>query len=581
MKEVTLKINDVSVTVPEGTRILDAARKAGFRIPTLCYYKDLTNEGSCRVCVVEVKGARSLVASCSAVVAEGMEVYTKTPKVIESRKTTLELLLSNHEKKCLSCVRSGNCELQKLSNEYGCDENKFSGVKTPTAPEFENDYLIRDNGKCILCRRCVAACNKYQTVGVIGANKRGFNTTIGCAFGRALADVDCVACGQCINVCPVGALTEKDDTDKVVAALGDKSKHVIAITAPAVRVALGEEFGFPVGTDTQGRMVAALRRIGFDKVFDVDMAADLTIMEEGTELLQRLGDKNATLPMITSCSPGWIRFIEFNYPELLGHLSTCKSPQQMMGATIKTYYAEKNGIDPKDIYVVSVMPCTAKKTEIKRADENASGYPDIDVVLTTREAARLIKRFGIEYDILADEEFDAPLGIGSGAGLIFGATGGVMEAALRTVYEIVTGKESPSVDYKAVRGTKGIKTAEIDMNGTKVKVAVAHTLANARELLEEIKAGKSEYQFIEVMTCPGGCVNGGGQPIVASDKINAGLDVKELRAKAIYGSDAKSKLRKSHENPVIKQLYDEYFDKPGSHRAHEILHTSYAPREKM
>ena len=510
-----------------------------------------------------------------------MEVYTKTPKVIESRKTTLELLLSNHEKKCLSCVRSGSCELQKLSNEYGCDESKFSGVKTPTAPEFENDYLIRDNGKCILCRRCVAACNKYQTVGVIGANKRGFNTTIGCAFGRALADVDCVACGQCINVCPVGALTEKDDTDKVVAALGDKSKHVIAVTAPAVRVALGEEFGFPVGTDTEGKMVAALRRIGFDKVFDVDMAADLTIMEEGTELLSRLGDKNATLPMITSCSPGWIRFIEFNYPELLGHLSTCKSPQQMMGATIKTYYAEKNGIDPKDIYVVSVMPCTAKKTEIKRADENASGYPDIDVVLTTREAARLIKRFGIEYDMLADEQFDAPLGIGSGAGLIFGATGGVMEAALRTVYEIVTGKESPSVDYKAVRGTKGIKTAEIDMNGTKVKVAVAHTLANARELLEEIKAGKSEYQFIEVMTCPGGCVNGGGQPIVSSDKINAGLDVKALRAKAIYGSDAKNKLRKSHENPVIKQLYAEYFDKPGSHKAHEILHTSYAPREKM
>lgn len=328
-------------------------------------------------------------------------------------------------------------------------------------------------------------------------------------------------------------------------------------------------------------MVAALRRIGFDKVFDVDMAADLTIMEEGTELLSRLGDKNATLPMITSCSPGWIRFIEFNYPELLGHLSTCKSPQQMMGATIKTYYAEKNGIDPKDIYVVSVMPCTAKKTEIKRADENASGYPDIDVVLTTREAARLIKRFGIEYDMLADEQFDAPLGIGSGAGLIFGVTGGVMEAALRTVYEIVTGKESPSVDYKAVRGTKGIKTAEVDMNGTKVKVAVAHTLANARELLEEIKAGKSEYQFIEVMTCPGGCVNGGGQPIVSSDKINAGLDVKALRAKAIYGSDAKNKLRKSHENPVIKQLYAEYFDKPGSHKAHEILHTSYVPREKM
>ncbi len=581
MKEVTLKINDIPVTVPEGTRILDAARQAGFNIPTLCYYKDLTNEGSCRVCVVEVKGARSLVASCSAVVAEGMEVYTNTPKVLKSRKTTLELLLSNHEKKCLSCVRSTNCELQKLSNEYGCDENHYHGVKTPVNVEEYNAYLVRDNAKCILCRRCVAICNKVQSVGVIGANYRGFNTTIGCAFDRSLGAVDCVACGQCINVCPVGALTERDDTGFVIDALQDKSKTVIVGTAPSVRVALGEEFGYPIGTDVEGKMVAALRRLGFDKVFDVDMTADLTIMEEGYEFLERLQDKTASLPMITSCSPGWIRFIEFNYPELLPHLSTCKSPQQMFGAVIKTYYAEKMGIDPKDIVVVSCMPCTAKKTEIFREDQNASGYPDIDVVITTRELARLIKHYGINFNSLPDEQFDAPLGIGSTAGLLFGATGGVMEAALRTVYEAVTGNEPASLDFKAVRGTKGIKSATLDLNGTKVKVGVAHTLANARKMLEDIKNGKSDYHFIEIMTCPGGCVNGGGQPIVSSEVINSGVDVKALRAAAIYKADKKSKLRKCHENPVIKTLYSDYFVKPNSHKAHEVLHTSYRKREKM
>lgn len=581
MKEVTLKINDISVTVPEGTRILDAARQAGFNIPTLCYYKDLTNEGSCRVCVVEVKGARSLVASCSAIVAEGMEVYTNTPKVLKSRKTTIELLLSNHEKKCLSCVRSTNCELQKLSKEYGCNETHYTGVKTPVNVEEYNAYLVRDNSKCILCRRCVAACKKIQSVGVIGANYRGFNTTIGCAFDRSLGAVDCVACGQCINVCPVGALSERDDTHLVIDALNDKTKTVIVGTAPSVRVALGEEFGMPIGTNVEGKMVAALRRMGFNKVFDVDMAADLTIMEEGYEFLERLQDKTAALPMITSCSPGWIRFIEFNYPELLPHLSTCKSPQQMFGAVIKTYYAEKMKLDPKDIVVVSCMPCTAKKTEIFRENQNASGYPDIDVVLTTRELARLIKHYGINFNLLPDEQFDAPLGISSTAGMLFGATGGVMEAALRTVYEAVVGKEPPSLDFEAVRGTEGIKSAELDLNGKKVKVGVAHTLANARKMLDDIKAGKSDYQFIEIMTCPGGCVNGGGQPIVSSELINAGVDVKKLRADAIYTADQKSKLRKCHENPVIKTLYSEYFIKPNSHKAHEILHTSYRKREKM
>ena len=581
MKNVTLKINNTPVTVPEGTRILDAARQAGYDIPTLCYLKDLTNEGSCRMCVVEVKGARSLVVSCVATVAEGMEVFTNTPKVIASRKTTLELMLSNHNKDCLSCVRSTNCELQKLALEYGCDDNDFAGEHSHVTVEALNPYLIRDNSKCILCRRCVAMCSKVQSVGVIGANRRGFNTEIGCAFGRNLGDVDCVACGQCIKVCPTGALREVDDTDKVVAALNDPEKYVIFGTAPSVRVALGEEFGMPIGTDTEGKMVAAIRRLGPDKVFDVNMTADLTIMEEGNELIERLNDKNAVLPMITSCSPGWIRFIEFNYPELLGHLSSCKSPQQMFGAVMKTYFAKLNNIDPKNIYVVSCMPCTAKKAEILRDDQAASGYPDIDVVITTRELARLIKRYGINFESLPDEQFDDPIGYGTTAGLIFGATGGVMEAALRTVAETVTGKPLDKVEFEAVRGTEGIKTAEVDLGGKTIKVAVVNTLSKAREIMEQIKKGECEYTFIEVMACPGGCVNGGGQPIVPAPLLNKGVDPRKLRAEAIYAKDAGSAIRKSHENPVIKKLYAEYFEKPGSHIAHEVLHTTYVKREKM
>ena len=581
MKNVTLKINNTPVTVPEGTRILDAARQAGYDIPTLCYLKDLTNEGSCRMCVVEVKGARSLVVSCVATVAEGMEVFTNTPKVIASRKTTLELMLSNHNKDCLSCVRSTNCELQKLALEYGCDDNDFAGEHSHVTVEALNPYLIRDNSKCILCRRCVAMCSKVQSVGVIGANRRGFNTEIGCAFGRNLGDVDCVACGQCIKVCPTGALREVDDTDKVVAALNDPEKYVIFGTAPSVRVALGEEFGMPIGTDTEGKMVAAIRRLGPDKIFDVNMTADLTIMEEGNELIERLNDKNAVLPMITSCSPGWIRFIEFNYPELLGHLSSCKSPQQMFGAVMKTYFAKLNNIDPKNIYVVSCMPCTAKKAEILRDDQAASGYPDIDVVITTRELARLIKRYGINFESLPDEQFDDPIGYGTTAGLIFGATGGVMEAALRTVAETVTGKPLDKVEFEAVRGTEGIKTAEVDLGGKTIKVAVVNTLSKAREIMEQIKKGECEYTFIEVMACPGGCVNGGGQPIVPAPLLNKGVDPRKLRAEAIYAKDAGSAIRKSHENPVIKKLYAEYFEKPGSHVAHEVLHTTYVKREKM
>ena len=581
MKNVTLKINNTSVTVPEGTRILDAARQAGFDIPTLCYLKDVTNEGSCRMCVVEVKGARSLVVSCVGTVAEGMEVFTNTPKVIASRKTTLELMLSNHKRECLSCVRSTNCELQKLALEYGCDDKRFEGEHTHVTVEAVNPYLVRDNDKCILCRRCVAMCSKIQSVGVIGANRRGFNTEIGCAFNRNLGDVDCVACGQCIKVCPTGALTEVDDTDKVIAALNDPNKYVIFGTAPSVRVALGEEFGNPIGTDAEGKMVAAIKRMGADKVFDVNMTADLTIMEEGTELLQRLSDKNAVLPMITSCSPGWIRFIEFNYPELLGHLSSCKSPQQMFGAVMKTYYAQANNIDPKDIYVVSCMPCTAKKAEILRDDQAASGYPDIDVVLTTRELARLIKKYGINFNNLPNEQFDDPIGYGTTAGLIFGATGGVMEAALRTVSELVTGKTLEKLDFEAVRGVEGIKEATVTLGDKTLKVAAVNTLSKAREVMEQIKRGECDYTFIEIMACPGGCVNGGGQPIVSSELLNKGVDPRALRAAAIYKMDKDSPIRKSHENPVIKKLYAEYFEKPGSHKAHEILHTSYVKREKM
>ena len=579
-KQVTLKINNVPVTVDEGTRVLDAARAAGFHIPTLCYLKDVTNDGSCRVCVVEIKGMRNLAASCSTVVREGMEVFTNTPKVKKSRKTTIELILSNHEKKCLACVRSGNCELQTLSLEYGCDPVAYEGVTKKYLPDDNNPYLVRDNNKCILCRRCVAVCNKIQGVGVIGPNGRGFNTHIGCAFERSLDTVPCVACGQCINVCPVGALTERDNTHEVLEALADPDKFVIIGTAPSVRVAIGEEFGEPIGTDVEGKMVSAIIALGADKVFDVDMAADMTIMEEGYEFLSRLKDSNAKLPMITSCSPGWIRYIEYYYPELIGHLSTCKSPQQMFGAIMKTYYAEKFGIDPANMVVVAIMPCTAKKFERTREYQSASGYPDIDVVLTTRELAKLLKSQVIDLAKMPNGEFDNPIGEGSSAGLLFGATGGVMEAALRTVYEVVTGKEPEKLDFKAVRGTKGIKTAVVDMNGTKVKVAVAHTLQNAKTIMEQIKAGTADYQFVEIMTCPGGCVNGGGQPIHPAKVLNT-TDIKTLRAKAIYKSDKKAKIRKSHENPVVKKLYSEYFGEPNSHKAHEILHTEYKKRTKF
>jgi len=581
-KMINLKINGIDVTVKEGTTILEAAKTVGIKIPVLCYLKDINKIGACRVCVVEVKGAKSLVASCGHPVSEGMEVLTNTPRVLKSRKTTVELILSNHNKKCLSCIRNLNCELQALSEELGCDEDKYAGDKTLSVIDMSTPYLVRDNSKCILCRRCVAACKEYQGIGVIGANLRGFETHIGSQFSLDLNDVACVGCGQCINVCPVGALYERDETEEVFTALHDSNKYVIAVTAPSARIGLGEEFGMPMGENVEGQMVTALKMLGFDNVFDVNFTADLTIMEEGTEFLTRVRE-GGVLPMFTSCSPGWIKFIEHYYPDFIPNLSSCKSPQQMMGAICKTYYAEKLGIDPKNIAVVSIMPCTAKKFEKTRGNQNAAGkdIPDIDYVLTSRELARMIKKQGILFAELEKSGFDTPLGIGSGAGLIFAATGGVMEAALRTVADIVTGKSLENIDYVDVRGVKGIKEATIpltiDGKAIDVKIAVASGLANARALLEKIKSGELDYHFVEIMTCPGGCVNGGGQPI-KSAYVRNNNNISELRAKGVYSTDAKMTLRKSHENPIIKEIYETYLGEPNSKLAHDLLHTTYVKR---
>ncbi len=574
---VNLKINNIPVEVEEGATILEAARKAGVRIPTLCYLKDINAIGACRMCVVEVKGARSLCAACVYPVNEGMEVFTSTPKVLESRRTTLELILSDHNKSCLSCVRSGNCELQSLCNEYGVDQSRFTGATNNEPKDESTCYLVRDNTKCILCRRCVAACRNQQ-VAVIGPNARGFDTHIGCAFEMNLSDVPCVACGQCIVSCPTGALKEKEEIPAVEAALADPNKVVVVAPAPAVRAALGEEFGLPIGTNVEGKMVTAMRRLGFDKVFDVDFGADLTIMEEGTEFIERL-THGGKLPMITSCSPGWIKYCEHYYPDMLDNLSSCKSPMQMYGAVIKTYFAEKNGLDPRNIFVVGVMPCTAKKFEKGRDDENAAGVPDVDAVLTTRELARMIKNHGIMFTELPDSEFDAPLGMSTGAGVIFGATGGVMEAALRTVVEILEKKPLKKLDFDDVRGIEGVKEASYMVAGKKVNVAVASGLSNAKKVLDAVKNGEKDYHFIEIMCCPGGCVNGGGQPIQPAS-VRQDIDLRAARAKALYSQDAEMPMRKSHENPAVKELYDTYLEKPGSHKAHRILHTSYVRRGK-
>ncbi len=578
MEMVNVKVNGIAVSVPKGSTILEAARAAGVEIPTLCFMKDCNEIGACRICVVEATMTRGLVTACVYPVAEGMEIQTNTAKVQAARRTTLELMLSTHEKKCLSCVRSTTCELQKLCRDYGVeDSGKYDGFK----PHYELDtsaaHLVRDNNKCILCRRCVAICQQ-QYVSVIGANDRGIDTHIACAFEKPLVDVPCVSCGQCTAVCPTGALVEKDDTDKVWAALADPEKTVIVQTAPSVRAALGESFGMPIGTNVEGKMVAALRRLGFDRVFDTDFAADLTIVEEANELVQRM-QNGGTLPMITSCSPGWVKFAEYYYPELLDHLSTCKSPQQMGGAIIKTFYAEKAGIDPKNIVSVSIMPCTAKKFEVGRDDQDAAGVPDVDIALTTRELARMIDRAGLKFTALPDEEFDSPLGDDTGAAVIFGATGGVMEAALRTANDWLTGKDNTEVEFHAVRGTTGLKEATVDIAGAKIKVAAVSGIAGAKVVMDRIKDGTADWQFVEVMCCPGGCVNGGGQPI-QPQYVRDTVDIKALRAKVLYDQDASMALRKSHESPVVKMLYSEFFDGYGCEKAHHLLHTSYVGRKK-
>ena len=575
MDMVNVKINGIAVSVPKGSTILEAARYAGVEIPTLCYLKEINEIGACRICVVEATGARGLVTACVYPVSEGMEVRTNTEKVQKARRTTLELILSTHEKKCLSCVRSGDCELQKLCRDYGVeDTGRYDGFRPKYELDTSTAHLVRDNNKCILCRRCVAACNQ-QYVSVIGANDRGIDTHIGTPFEKQLADVPCVSCGQCIVVCPTGALTEKDET----APVWDPNKHVVVQPAPSVRATLGECFGMPIGTNVEGKMVAALRRLGFDKVFDTDFGADLTIVEEANEFVGRVKN-GGVLPMITSCSPGWVKFAEYYYPDQLDHLSSCKSPQQMTGAIIKTYYADKMGIDPADIVVVSVMPCTAKKFETGRDDQSAAGVPDVDYALTTRELARMIDRAGITFQSLPDEEFDNPLGEDTGAAVIFGATGGVMEAALRTANDWLTGEDNQQVEFHEVRGTDGLKEATYNIGGLEVKVAVASGIASANAVMTQIKDGTAPWHFVEIMCCPGGCVNGGGQPIQPASVRNT-VDLKTLRAKALYDQDAGMALRKSHQSPAVQQLYADYLtDGFGGEKAHHILHTTYTARKK-
>ena len=578
-KMVSLRINNIPVTVPAGTTVLEAARSAGFNIPSLCFLKGINEIGACRICVVEVKGAKSLVASCVYPVAEGMEVYTNTERVRKSRQLTLELILSNHRMDCLTCPRNSQCELRQLASDLGIDAVRYASDNMYPQIEDSAPHLVRDNSKCVLCRRCTAVCRATQEVGVIGPNDRGFATHIGCAFDRDLNEVDCVSCGQCIVACPTGALSEKDDTAQVLAALADPTKHVVVGPAPSIRVTLGECFGLPIGTNVEGKMVTALRRLGFDKVFDVDTAADFTIMEEGTEFLHRL-QSNGTLPLITSCSPGWIRYMEQHAPEMIRNVSTCRSPQQMFGALVKTYYAEQMGIDPHDIFVVSIMPCTAKKYEVRREEQRMpNGCMPVDVSLTTRELGRMITQAGMLFDHLPDGQFDEMLGISTGAAAIFGASGGVMEAALRTVVEQLTGDGMAPLEYHEVRGMQGVKEASYELPGRTVRVCVASGLHNVKLVLDGIKDGSLKYDFVEFMACPGGCINGGGQPIQHADVRNF-TDIKALRAAALYKQDENMEYRRSHKNPLVQIVYHSYLGEPGSPLAHSLLHCSYIKQKR-
>ncbi|MCR5299419.1 MAG: [FeFe] hydrogenase, group A [Erysipelotrichaceae bacterium] len=584
MSEVHLKIDNIDVTANEGDTILDAATAAGIHIPTLCYLKDVNKSGACRVCLVEVKRARTLLSACTTPVAEGQEVFTHSKRVLEARKNTVELILSNHSKDCLSCIRNQNCELQTLTEELGIRDVPFTGAKKQKTID---DFVIaieRDASKCVLCGRCVETCKKFQGLGILGYEQRGFETVVAPIYGKAFAEVNCMQCGQCVINCPTAALSVREDTQKVIDALNDPDKFVVVQTAPAVRAALGEEFGLPIGTRVTGKMAAALKQCGFDRVYDTNFGADLTIMEEGYEFMDRL-QNGGVLPMITSCSPGWVRYAEFEYGDILDHLSTCKSPHMMLGAMIKHHFAEVNKIDPKKIVNVSIMPCSAKKAEIIKPENlEKDGLNDVDIVLTTRECAHLIKAFGIDFVNLKDEQFDQDLfGEYTGAGVIFGATGGVMEAALRTVADVLEKKDLPNIDYEAVRGLKGVKEATLNIAGVEVRIAVTSGMANAKPLLDQIRNGTSPYHFIEIMGCPGGCINGGGQPFVSSViKNKEGLDAyRQKRAKALYDEDKIMPLRKSHENTQIQALYRDYLGKPGGELSHHYLHTTYSQKPRF